>query len=320
MRKIFVTGGCGFIGSHIVESLFDQYPKAKIVVYDKITYAGDIRNLKNVIKSKRIKIIKKDITDHKNMEKNIKNSDLVINAAAESHVDNSFNLNDNFILTNVLGTKRVLDCCKKFKIKKIIHISTDEVYGEIFKSSFKENSNFNPSNPYSASKAAAEMIVNSYKHSYKLPAIIVRANNIFGIRQHPEKLIAGCCWSLIKKKKFFLHGNGQQKRTFLFVDDFCKALINIIEKDKRNEIYNVGTNFEYKNIEIVKLIIKKMRLNFRGNIFFKSDRPFNDYRYSININKIKKLGWKPKIKVESEIENIIEWYKKNIHRYSNRST
>ena len=318
MHKIFVTGGCGFIGSHLVERLFKEFKKSKIIVYDKITYASDVRNLNKIIKSKRVKIIKKDINDVKNLEKYIKGSDLVIHAAAESHVDNSFNLSDEFIITNVLGTKHVMDCCKKFDIKKIIHVSTDEVYGEIFKSSFKESSLLNPSNPYSASKAAAEMVVKSYMHSYKLPTIMVRANNIFGTRQHPEKLIAGCCWSLIKKKIFLLHGSGQHKRTFLFVKDFCDAIVKIIKKGKENEIYNIGSNFEYKNIEIAKLITKKFGVSFDKYVSFGEDRPFNDRRYSINFQKIMKLGWNPKVKVEDVIVNIIKWYKTNIKRYPKR--
>ena len=211
-----------------------------------------------------------------------------------------------------------MDCCKKFNIKKIIHISTDEVYGEIFKSSFDENARFNPSNPYSSSKAAAEMVIKGYTHSYKLPTIIIRANNIFGIKQHPEKLIPGCCWSLIKKKKFFLHGNGQQKRSFLFIDDFCKAIFQIVKKGKKNEVYNIGSNFEYRNIEIVKIIAKKLGVSFEKNVSFTKNRPFNDFRYSINFNKIKKLNWKPKIKFEDEIDNIILWYKKNIYRFPKR--
>ena len=315
MKKIFITGGCGFIGSHLVEKVFKEFKNSKIVVYDKITYAGDIRNLSQIIKSKRIKFIKKDLIDLKHLEKI--RTDLVIHVA-ESHVDNSFNLEDKFITTNVLGTKYILDCCKKFKIKKIIHISTDEVYGEIFKSHFNENSNFNPSNPYSASKAAAEMIISGYSHSYKLPTIIIRANNVFGTRQHPEKLIAGCIWSVIKKKTFYLHGKGLQKRSFLYVGDFCKGIIKIIKKGKNNEIYNIGSKFEYRNVDIVKMIIKKMGLKFKGNVSYSKDRPFNDYRYSINFNKLKKLGWKPEVKVEDEIENIIEWYKNNISRYPKR--
>ena len=318
MHKIFITGGCGFIGSHLVEKIFNVFKDSEIVVYDKITYAGNIKNLSKIIKNKRVKFIKKDLVDIKYLEKHIKGSDLVIHAAAESHVDNSFNLEDQFITTNVMGTKYVLDCCKKFNIKKIIHLSTDEVYGEIFKSCFKEDASFNPSNPYSASKAAAEMIISGYSHSYKLPTIIVRANNIFGTRQHPEKLIAGCCWSIIKKKKFYLHGRGLQKRSFLFVDDFCEGIIRIIKKGKNNEVYNIGSNFEYRNIDIVKLIIKKMNASFHTSVEYTNDRPFNDYRYSIDFRKIMNLGWKPTVKVEEQIENIIEWYKENIERYPKR--
>ena len=178
MKKIIITGGCGFIGSHIVEHFFYKYKKSNIVVLDKITYAANINNLINIKKSKRLKIIKKDILDLKILKKITKKADLVIHAAAESHVDNSFQLNDDFILTNVLGTKNVMQACKENKVKKILHISTDEIYGEIFRGSFNETDKFNPSNPYSSSKAAAEMIVNGYIHSYKLPVIIVRANNI----------------------------------------------------------------------------------------------------------------------------------------------
>ena len=318
MHKIFITGGCGFVGSHLAEKIFKEFKNSKIFIYDKITYASDIRNLKNIIKSKRVKFIKKDLIDIKSLEKNIKGSDLIIHAAAESHVDNSFNLEDKFITSNVLGTKYILDCCKKFNIKKIIHISTDEVYGEILESSYKENSNLNPSNPYSASKAAAEMVVNGYSYSYKFSTIIVRANNIFGTRQHPEKLISGCCWSLLKKKKFSLHGRGLQKRTFVFIDDFCKGIIKIIKKGKANEVYNIGSDFEYRNIDIVKLIAKKMGVKFNKIVSYTKDRPFNDARYSVNISKIKKLGWRPTTKVEDEIENIIEWYKENLERYPKR--
>ena len=318
MKKILITGGCGFVGSHLTEFIYHKYRKSKIIIFDKITYAGSIENLKNIISSKRVKLIKKDINNIEALKKSFVGVDLVINAAAESHVDNSFNLTDEFVITNVLGTKHILDMCKKYRTKKIIHISTDEIYGEIKKNNFKETSSFNPSNPYSSSKAAAEMIINGYSYSYKLPTIIVRANNIFGTRQHPEKLIAGCCWSLIKGKKFYLHGSGKQKRSFLYIGDFCKAISLLIEKGKRNEIYNVGSNFEYENLDIAKIITKKMKVDFKKNISFTKDRPFNDFRYSIDYNKIKALGWTPKIKVEDKIQEIIEWYKKNINRYPKR--
>ena len=318
MKKIVITGGCGFIGSHIVEYFFEKYKTSQIYVLDKITYAANIKNLSKIKKNKRLKIFRKNILDFKFLKKITANSDLVIHAAAESHVDNSYRLNDDFVMTNVLGTKNVMQACKENRVKKILHISTDEIYGEIFRGSFKENDRFNPSNPYSSSKAAAEMIVNGYIHSYRLPVIIVRANNIFGIRQHPEKLISGCCWSFIKNKKFTIHGKGVQKRTFLYVKDLCSALNILVKKGKLFNSYNIGSPFEYKNIEIVKIIAKENLKNLRNNTIFIKDRPFNDFRYSVNYTKIMKLGWRPKIKVEDKITEINNWYKENISRFKKR--
>ena len=196
-HKIFIIG-CGAIGSHLTEYFLKNKTQQSMFMIKLPMHS--IKNLERLSNSKRLKIIKKDLCEYKALMKYSKNTDILIHAAAESHVDNSFNLTNEFITTNVMGTKNVLDACKVNKVKKIIHISTDEVYGEIHQSSFNENSRFNPSNPYSSSKAAAEMIINGYIHSYKLPVIIIRANNIFGTRQHPEKLLPGSCWSLIKKK------------------------------------------------------------------------------------------------------------------------
>lgn len=318
MKKIVITGGCGFIGSHIVEHFHKKYPKSKIYVLDKVTYAANIKNLIKIKKSKRLKIYKTDILNFQKVKQITFRADLVIHAAAESHVDNSFQLKDDFVVTNVLGTKNVMQACKENNVKKILHISTDEIYGEIFKGSFRENDRFNPSNPYSSSKAAAEMIVNGYILSYNLPVIIVRANNIFGTRQHPEKLISGCCWSFIKNKKFSLHGKGIQKRTFLYVGDLCKALEILVKKGKIYEAYNVGSKFEYKNIEIVKIIAKVNNRNINKCIRYVKDRPFNDFRYSVNYSKLSKLGWKPSVKVEDKIFEINDWYIKNLKRYSKR--
>ena len=162
------------------------------------------------------------------------------------------------------------------------------------------------------------MIVNGYILSYKLPVIIVRANNIFGTRQHPEKLIAGCCWSFIKKKKFTVHGKGLQKRTFLYVKDFCEALDILVRKGVKFNSYNIGSTFEYKNIEIIKIIARENKLDFSKYITYIKDRPFNDFRYSVNFNKIKRLGWKPKSKVEDKINEINKWYKLNLRRFKKR--
>ena len=316
-KKIFITGGCGFIGSHLSEYFFYKYENAEIFIYDKMTYAAHISNIKKIRKSKRVKFIKKDICNLNFLLKFSKDSDLLIHAAAESHVDNSFIMSNKFIETNILGTKNVMEACLVNKIKNIIHISTDEVYGEIFEGKFLENSALKPSNPYSSSKAAAEMIVSGYQMSYKLPTIIVRPNNIYGTRQHPEKLIAGCIWCIIKDKKFALHGNGNQKRTFLHVYDFCKSIDILYQSGIKKEIYNVGTENEFKNSEIINLICEISGKNYDSLVTQVPDRLFNDSRYSINYEKIKRLGWNSKIKIKNGIEEVLNWTKlnhKNFHR------
>jgi UDP-glucose 4,6-dehydratase len=311
MKKIFITGGCGFIGSHISEFFFHKYKNAKIFIYDKMTYAAHESNLQEIIHSKRVYLIKKDICDLRDLYKYTANTDLLIHAAAESHVDNSFILRDDFIKTNVIGTKNVMEACLKNKIKNIIHISTDEVYGEILKGKFKENDSLNPSNPYSSSKAAAEMIINGYIKSYKLPVKIVRPNNIYGIRQHPEKLIAGCFWCIVKRKKFTLHGQGKQKRTFLHVQDFCKTLDIIFTKGKNFNSYNVGANEEFRNKDLIKLICKISNVNYDDLIQKTSDRLFNDARYSIDYSKVKNLGSKNSRRLTDSLKEILNWTKKN---------
>lgn len=312
MNKILITGGCGFIGSHLSEYIFKKFKKSQIIVYDKITYAANTKYIDKIKNSNRVKIFKADINNLKKLVLASRKVDLLIHVAAESHVDKSFKLSKKFIMTNVLGTANVLEACRLNRIKKIIHVSTDEVYGEIFKGSFTENDKFNPSNPYSSSKAAAEMIVNGYKHSYKLPVIIIRANNIYGPRQYPEKLISGCCLSLIKKRKFYLHGNGEQKRTFLYVKDFCDAMYKIItNKKKLKSIYNIGSYDELKNIDVVRLICKFLKKDFKKNIIFTKDRPFNDFRYSVNFSRLRSLSWKPKSRFKEKIPELIKWYKKN---------
>ena len=316
MNKILITGGCGFIGSHLSEFIFKKFNKSRIVIYDKITYAAKKHYVNSISKSGRVKIIKADIVNLKKLIIASKNVDLLIHVAAESHVDRSYSLSKQFVITNVLGTSNVLEASRVNKIKRIIHVSTDEVYGQILKGRFSEKSNFNPSNPYSSSKAGAEMIVNGYKLSYKLPITIIRSNNVYGARQYPEKLIAGCCLSLIKKKKFYLHGTGQQKRTYLHVEDFCNAVGFIIDNKKTiNQIYNLGSFDEFKNIDVVKLICTKLKKKLNKNILYAKDRPFNDFRYSVNFKKIYDLGWRPRYTLKDKISEIISWYEchKNIY-------
>jgi nucleoside-diphosphate-sugar epimerase len=312
MDKIVITGGCGFIGSHLTDFLFKKFRKSQFIIIDKLTYAANKKYLKKINNDKRVKIVVGDINNSNLLLKLTFKTDLLIHLAAESHVDRSFSSVKKFIRTNVQGTRNVLDACRINKVKRIIHVSTDEVYGEIYKGSFEENSSLNPTNPYASTKAAAEMIVSGYKKSFNMDINIVRSNNIFGTRQYPEKIIPSCCYNILNNKKILIHGSGNQRRTFLYVDDFSKAIFSIINNWKSNEIYNIGSSFEYKIIDIVDLVLKKFNKNFDQSTKFVKDRLFNDFRYSVNIKKIKRLKWKPEVRVEDKIDDIINWYKNNI--------
>ncbi len=308
MKKFFITGAAGFIGSHVCEHIAKKFPNSKIIALDKLTYAGNKFFLKNISK-KNLKFIRSDILNSKKYIRYLKNIDCAINIAAESHVDNSFGNSVEFTKTNTLGAHIFLENCINKKVKKIIHISTDEVYGDKLKGKSYEGDALDPTNPYSASKAAAEMITNSYKYVFKKDIIIVRANNIYGTRQFPEKLIPSCIVSLLKNKKIEIHGKGKNKRHFLFIKDFCNALEVIIRK-VNDGIYNIGSSESYQNIQVARKICDLMNRS-KTNIKYIKDRPFNDRRYSISSTKIKKLGWKTQSNLFVELNEMIEWYRKN---------
>jgi len=310
LKKIFITGGAGFIGSHVCEVLFDKFKNSKLIILDKLTYAGNKKFLSSIIKSKRVKFIKGDILDTKKYTSYLKNCDLAINIAAESHVDNSFLSPLNFTKTNTLGAHTFFLECIKSKVKKILHISSDEVYGEKTTGTSYETQLVNPTNPYSASKAAAEILINSYKYTYKKEIIVVRANNIYGIRQFPEKLISTSIVNLIKNKPIPIHGNGQNIRYYLSAVDFAKALIILIKKKDRGT-FNIGSTYYEKNINIAKKICKIFNKDPSRYIKYTKDRLYNDKRYSVSSKKIRKIGWKPKESLIRDLPNIINWYKKN---------
>jgi dTDP-glucose 4,6-dehydratase len=310
IKKIFITGGAGFIGSHVSEGFFNYFKRSKIIILDKLTYAGNIKFLSSIIKSPRIKFLKGDIINTRLYSKFLKNCDLAINLAAESHVDNSFLSPLNFTKTNTYGSHAFFLECIKNKVKKIMHISSDEVYGEKIKGVCYEDQLLNPTNPYSASKAAAEILINSYKYTYKKEIIIVRANNIYGIRQYPEKLISSSIFNLIKNKPIQIHGNGKNIRYYLSAVDFVKALILLVNK-KNKGIFNIGSNYSEKNINIAKIICKIQKKDCKKNIKFVKDRLYNDKRYSVSSKKIIKIGWKPERSLKKDLPEIIKWYKEN---------
>lgn len=315
MNKIVITGGAGFIGSHVVDHFFNKYENAEIVIFDKMTYAADVRNISPLIDDPRVSLVVKDICDLDACVDILKNTDLLLHLAAESHVDNSFGNSMEFTRTNVMGTHALMEAAHRHKIPKIIHVSTDEVYGEVLEGEVDESFNMYPTNPYSASKAAAEMVISGYIRSFKLPVTVVRANNIFGIRQFPEKIIPKFLLMLMQGQKLTLHGNGRNKRHYLAAPDFAAALSLIAERWKPFEIYNIGTNEEYTNLEVSSMLCEQFGLKLDDCASFVEDRPFNDGRYALNWNHITELGWKPKFSLEKELPKIAQWYADNLNRY-----
>jgi dTDP-glucose 4,6-dehydratase len=311
VRKILITGGAGFIGSHFVEALVAAYPEHRIIVLDKMTYAADIAYIAPLLEQHRVQLVMGDICDFETTRKLVQDCDLVVHAAAESHVDRSFHSSILFTQTNALGTHTVMEACREVGVPRIIHVSTDEVYGEVLSGEVDETGELNPTNPYSASKAAAEMIVNGYRHSFKLPVVVVRANNVYGIRQFPEKLIPRCIMSLIDGKKIPLHGDGSNVRHYLAAPDFASALVLLARKGEINETYNIGSREEYPNYEVVRMLCEQFDVMFKDSVQFVSDRPFNDRRYSISWDKISELGWKPERSLKRDIPMVVNWYRNN---------
>ena len=308
--NILISGGAGFIGSNFIRFMLERYPRYKIINLDKLTYAGDLNNLKDIENKKNYKFFKGDICDFKFLMRILKDIDCVIHLAAESHVDNSIGNSLIFSMSNTYGTHVLLEASRLNNVKRFIHVSTDEVYGDIEKGSFKEDSILNPNNPYSASKAGGEMIARSYYKTYKLPVIIVRGNNVFGPFQYPEKIIPKFITRLLENKKVPLHGDGSNIRTYIYIKDFLGALDIIFNKGVIGEVYNIGTSDEISNLELTKLILAKLDKD-ESYIKVVKDRPFNDKRYSIDIKKVKALGWKQQYSFEQGLNETIKWYKKN---------
>ena len=308
--KIIITGGAGFIGSNFVRQTVNKYPEHQIVVFDKLTYAGNLTNLKDIEGKENYEFIRGDVCDLNFLIHLLKDAGVVFHFAAESHVDNSIGNSLEFTKSNAYGTHVLLEAARINKVEKFIHVSTDEVYGDIEEGSFKESDKLNPNNPYSASKAAAEMIVRAYYKTYKMPIIMTRGNNTFGPYQYPEKIISRFVCNLLEDRKVPLHGEGDNIRSFIYVGDVCKAVDTIFNKGEVGEIYNIGTDWEITNLELTKKLIKKLGKD-ESYIQHIEDRPFNDKRYSIDLTRIHSLGWKPEIEFEEGLDKTIDWYKQN---------
>jgi dTDP-glucose 4,6-dehydratase len=321
VKNILVTGGAGFIGSNFIRYLYHHYPTYRIFNYDLLTYAGNLDNLRDLVKleanktkaSKRYFFIQGDIGDEKLLDKLFAKHkfDIVVNFAAESHVDRSIISSQNFIKVNVMGVHILIDLAKKYQTSRFIHISTDEIYGDIGKGQSTEKSHLKPSNPYAASKAAADFLVQSYIRTHNFPAIIVRGSNNFGLYQYPEKLIPLAITNLLEGRLVPVHGGGHHVRTWLHVEDFCRAIDVVMHHAKVGSIYNVAGQPK-KNRDVIKEICHILNKDFNTHIRFVSDRPGADFRYAPTASKLEKeLGWRATKTIDANLKEIVEWYKQN---------
>ena len=316
--KILITGGAGFIGSTFVRLLLNRdcprHTNKKVflrglslIVVDKLTYAGDLARLKEV--EDKYKFYKTDICNQKQIESIFakEKPDIVVNFAAQTHVDRSIQDATPFMETNIKGTQVLLDVARKFKIKRFIHLSSDEVYGEIIKGKFSEDSPLQPNSPYAASKAAADLLVRAYIKTYNFPAIIIRPCNNYGPWQYPEKLIPLAILKILRGEKVPVYAKGKNVREWLYVEDCAKGIIKILEKGRLGQIYNIGSNQEKQNIEVVSNLLKILNTN-ETKIQFVKDRPGHDIRYKLNWHKIsKEISWKPKVAFEQGLTRTVRW-------------
>lgn len=311
--KVLVTGGAGFIGSNFIRYLLNHRPTYKVVNFDKLTYAGNLDNLKDIEENPNYTFVQGDIADIECVKRVLKEDiDVVINFAAESHVDRSIEDASIFLRTNVVGTHVLLEVGRQVGIKRFIQISTDEVYGTLGPEGFfTEESPLQPNSPYAASKTAADLLVRSYYKTYSFPAIITRCSNNYGPYQFPEKLIPLFITNALDNEYLPLYGDGLNIRDWIYVEDHCHAIDLILHHGEVGEIYNIGSGSEKTNLELTRIILKYLNRP-ESLIRYVKDRPGHDRRYAIDATKLKtKLGWSPRYTFEQGIEETIRWYIKN---------
>ena len=318
MKRIIVTGGLGFIGSNLIDLLLKR--NFYVINLDKISYASSFYNVKEYQNSKKYKFIKCDIKDRKLKKILFRfKPNCIFNLAAETHVDRSIDSPKNFIDSNIVGVFNLLECFRDFSKKnksKLIHISTDEVYGDILTGRSSEFHPYKPSSPYAASKAASDHLVSSYIRTFKIPAIVTNCSNNYGPKQHPEKLIPKLIYNILNNRPLPIYGKGKNSREWIYVKDHCEALLKIFTKGKIGEFYNIGSNQNLNNLQVTKTLLKVSKeeiiIGKKVRINFVKDRPGHDKRYALNSNKIKyKLKWKPSIDFHHGIKLTFNWYKKN---------
>lgn len=308
MNTVLVTGGCGFIGSNFIRRFLASHKDWKVINLDLLTYAGNPENTKDYSSDSRYEFIQGDIGDAKVVKTIMPRVDAVINFAAETHVDRSIDESHSFLTTNILGVKVLLDHARASKIERFVHISTDEVYGSLTHDSADENFPLTPNSPYSAAKASSDLLARSYWKTYGYPVRIIRSSNNFGPYQFPEKVIPLFITNLIEGKKVPLYGNGENRREWIYVEDNCDGIQLVFDKGKAGEIYNLSAGNEISNRELTHLLLKAVGAG-EERIEYVQDRPGHDFRYSIKVDKILQLGFKPRWKFDEGLKETIAWYK-----------
>ena len=310
--KLLVTGGAGFIGSNFIRHILKEHPDWEITNLDKLTYAGNLENLKDIEDNPRYRFAKGDITDRELISNILRNRfDAIINFAAESHVDRSILDASPFIETNIKGTQILLEGARQYKVARFVQVSTDEVYGSTEKGKFNEKSPLAPNSPYSASKTAADLLCHAYWKSYQFPIVITRSSNNLGPFQFPEKLIPLAITNVLENKPIPVYGDGLNVRDWIYVGDHCRALDTVLQKGKPGEVYNIAANEEKTNLELIHRLLDIMGKS-RELITFVADRPGHDRRYALDMTKISTaLGWKPAYSFEKALSTTVDWYIKN---------
>ncbi len=308
--RILVTGGCGFIGSNFIHLVMEKYKDTRVLNLDKLTYCGNPENLKRVAGDSRYTFVQGDICDRSLMADLMADVDAVINFAAETHVDRSIKYPDDFIKTNVFGVEVLLDAARKAQVPKFIQIGTDEVYGSVAAGLSVEADPIRPNSPYSATKAAGDLLALSYYTTYELPVTVVRSSNNFGPYQYPEKVIPLFITNLIGGKKVPLYGDGGNVRDWLFVKDNCTAIDMVLRKGKPGEVYNIGGGNQISNLELTGKILSSMGKG-KDDIEYVNDRPGHDRRYALDSSKLEKMGWATEADFDDNLEKTVQWYKDN---------
>ena len=306
-KKAVVTGAAGFIGSHFIRRFLKSHPDWEVINFDKLTYAGNLANLRDIDGDSRYRFVQGDVADLPALEQVSSGADAVIHFAAETHVDRSIDADDAFLKTNVWGTRNVLEVVRRHKIQRYVHISTDEVYGSLEKGYADETFPLKPNSPYAASKASADLLVRAYQKTFGTRAVVVRSSNNFGPYQFPEKVIPLFITNLLEKKKVPLYGQGANRRDWIYVEDNCEAIEGVFDRGEDGEIYNIGGGNELSNRELTLKILRLFKLGEEW-IELVTDRPGHDFRYALDATKLRELGIQPRHSLDEGLEKTLSWY------------